>query len=82
MDFNEEKFQAHLKEIVAAGEVDADRPLTLSELKELANSMGLSDEDWERLLADAQQNLELSKKSLKSQKLCRCCNCSRQGYCN
>ncbi|MFK8038201.1 MAG: LemA family protein [Crocinitomicaceae bacterium] len=64
MDFNEEKFQAHLKEIVAAGEVDGDRPLTLSELQELANSMGLSDSDWKRLLNDADQNLALAKNHL------------------
>ena len=64
MDFTEEKFQAHLKEIVAAGEVDGDRPLTLSELKELANSMGLSDSDWERLLVEADQNLALAKNHL------------------
>lgn len=66
MDFNEEKFQAHLKEIVAAGEVDGDRPLTLSELKELANSMGLTDDDWERLLQEADQNLALAKNHLKA----------------
>ena len=66
MDFNEEKFQEHLKEIVAAGEVDGDRPLTLSELKELANSMGLSDSDWEKLLESAAQNLILSKNHLKA----------------
>jgi hypothetical protein len=64
MDFTEEKFQAHLKEIVAAGEVDGDRPLTLSELKELASSMGLSDSDWERLLREADQNLALAKNHL------------------
>ncbi len=66
MDFNEEKFQDHLKEIVAAGEVGGDRPLTLSELKELANSMGLSDSDWERLLEEADQNLSLAKNHLKA----------------
>ncbi|MFK8044315.1 MAG: LemA family protein [Crocinitomicaceae bacterium] len=64
MDFNEEKFQAHLKEIVAAGEVDGERPLTLSELQELANSMGLSDSDWARLLKEADQNLALAKNHL------------------
>ncbi len=61
MDFNEEKFQEHLKEIVAAGQVDGDRPLTLSELRELANSMGLSDEEWEKLLESANQNLILAQ---------------------
>lgn len=66
MDFTEEKFQAHLKEIVAAGEAGGDRPLTLSELKELANSMGLSDSDWDRLLEDADQNLALAKNHLKA----------------
>lgn len=66
MDFTEEKFQAHLKEIVAAGEVDGDRPLTLPELKELANSMGLSDSDWDRLLDEANQNLILAQNHLKA----------------
>lgn len=66
MDFNEERFQAHLKEIVTAGETNNDRPLTLSELKELANSMGLSDSDWERLLVEATNNLALAKNHLKA----------------
>jgi len=66
MDFNEEKFQEHLKEVVAAGQVDSDRPLTLSELKELANSMGLTDQEWEKLLESANQSLLLAKNHLES----------------
>ncbi len=66
MDFNEEKFQAHLKEIVSAGEAIGERPLTLSELGELANSMGLSDSDWERLLQSANDNLVLAKNHLQA----------------
>ena len=66
MDFNEEKFQDHLKEIVAAGQVDGDRPLTLDELKELANSMGLTDAEWEKLLQSAEQNLRLAQNHLDS----------------
>lgn len=66
MDFTEEKFQEQLKEIVTASEDDVNRPLTLPELKELAQSMGLSDKEWENLLASADKSLTLAKSHLSS----------------
>ena len=42
----------------------SDRPLTLDELKELAISMGLTDEDWDKLLVEANQNLTTAEKHL------------------
>lgn len=63
MDYNEEKFKQHIKEVVAVSDT-SDRPLTLSELKELAISMGLTDEDWDKLQHDAAQNLIAAERHL------------------
>jgi LemA protein len=63
MDYNEEKFKQHIKEVVAVSDT-SDRPLTFSELKELALSMGLTDEDWDKLQNDAHQNLNVAEKHL------------------
>ena len=44
--YNEEKFKQHIKTVVQAAEGNnslEERPLTLSELRELAISMGMSD---------------------------------------
>ena len=49
-EHNEEQFRAHIAEVVAASEMDdtiVERALTLSELKELAVAMGLTEEEWE-----------------------------------
>lgn len=64
MDYNEEKFKQHIKEVVAVSDINSDRPLSLSELKELAISMGLTDEDWDKLQNDAEQNLIAAEKHL------------------
>jgi len=64
MDYNEEKFKQHIKEVVATADIDSDRPLTLSELKELAISMGLSDSDWDKLLKEAEGHLSIAEKHL------------------
>lgn len=64
MDYNEEKFKQHIKEVVATSDIDSDRPLTLSELKELAISMGLSDSDWDKLLNEAEGHLSVAEKHL------------------
>ncbi|MFD1552815.1 hypothetical protein DNU06_08370 [Putridiphycobacter roseus] len=66
MDFKEEKYQAQLRAIVNATEASGDRPLSLSELKELANSMGLSDKEWEQLLEEGNRLLALAKNHLKA----------------
>jgi len=64
MDYNEQKFQETLKAMVDATDEQSDRPLTLDELKELAISMGLTDEDWDKLLVEANQNLTTAEKHL------------------
>ena len=64
MNYNEQKFQDTLKAMVDATDEQSDRPLTLDELKELAISMGLTDEDWDKLLIEANQNLLAAEKHL------------------
>jgi LemA protein len=64
MNYNEEKFKQHIKEVVAITDIDSDRPLSLSELKELASSMGVADKDWDKLQAEASQNLIAAEKHL------------------
>ncbi|MBK7129760.1 MAG: LemA family protein [Crocinitomicaceae bacterium] len=69
MDSNEERFAAQIKAIVSAGETNdtlEERPLTLSELKELAISMGLNEEQWQALLVKAQKHLKLADDHLKA----------------
>lgn len=65
-DYNAQKFQETIKSIVEATEEQSDRPLTLSELKELAVSMGLTDEEWEQLLLQAKNDLETAEMHLKA----------------
>ena len=64
MDYNEEKFKQHIKEVVSLNDLDSDRPLSLSELKELAISMGLTDEDWDKLQNEAKGHLSVAEKHL------------------
>lgn len=69
MDLNEERFAAQIKAIVDAGETDTnfeERPLTLAELKELAISMGLNEEQWEAMLVKAEKHLKLADDHLKA----------------
>lgn len=68
MDYNEERLSAQIKAIVEAGEVDhtiPERPLTLDELKELAVSMGVTEEQWQALLVKAKKHLKLADDHLK-----------------
>jgi len=61
MGYSEDKFKQHIKEVVEAGLEDdgfKERPLTLAELKELALSMGMTSEEWEKLQQDAIQHLK------------------------
>lgn len=60
-DYNEQKFQETIKSIVEATEEQEDRPLTLDELKELAVSMGMTGEEWEKLLVKAQEDLKTAE---------------------
>lgn len=69
MDNYEDKLAAQVRAIVEAGEVDnsiGERPLTLDELKELAISMGLNEEQWQALLVKAQKHLKLADDHLKA----------------
>lgn len=65
-DYNEQKFQETIKSIVEATEEQTDRPLTLDELKELAVSMGMTDEEWDRLLLKANDDLKTAEMHLKA----------------
>jgi LemA protein len=69
MDYSEQKFTEHIKAVVEAAEIDdtiEERPLTLSELKELAVSMGLTDEQWDDLLLKAKSELRAADDHLKA----------------
>jgi tetratricopeptide (TPR) repeat protein len=69
MDQNEARLKAQIKAIVDAGETDhsiAERPLTLDELKELAISMGVTEEGWQGMLVNAQKHLKLADDHLKA----------------
>ncbi len=65
-DYNEQKFQETIKSIVEATEEQTDRPLTLDELKELAVSMGMTDDEWEQLLLKAKDDLKTAELHLKA----------------
>ncbi len=65
-DYNEQKFQETIKSIVEATEEQEERPLTLGELKELAVSMGMTDEEWEKLLLKANDDLKTAELHLKA----------------
>lgn len=71
MDYNEEKFKEHIKAVVEASQAGTDesledRPLTLSELKELAISMGMTEEQWENLQKTAHEHLKAADDHLKA----------------
>lgn len=57
MSYSEDKFKDHVRAVMKATEYDPNRALTLSELKELALSMGLSDSEWDELLKKAETSL-------------------------
>jgi LemA protein len=60
-DYNEQKFQETIKSIVEATEEQEDRALTIDELKELAISMGMTGEEWEKLLLKANDDLKTAE---------------------
>lgn len=69
MDYNEEKFKAHVKAVVEATQADdtlEERPLTMAELKELALSMGLTSEEWDKLQKSAHVHLKAADDHLKA----------------
>lgn len=65
MSFSEEKFRDHIKQVVKSTSHDSDRALTLDELKELAESMGVSEREWNELMIKAEQSLNLAIGHLK-----------------
>lgn len=64
--YSEEKFKAHIRTVVSQAEGDSleERPLTLAELKELAISMGMSEEEWDQLQLQAIDHLNTAQKHL------------------
>ena len=65
MSFSEDKFKDHLKQVVKSTTFDSDRALTLTELKELAEEMGVSEREWNELMIKAEQSLNLALGHLK-----------------
>lgn len=65
MSFSEDRFREHLKQVVASQTRDSDRALTLSELRELAESMGVSDSEWQELMNKAEVSLSTGLQHLK-----------------
>lgn len=69
MDYHEEKFKEHIKAVVEASQSTDDtleeRPLTLEELKELAISMGMTEEQWINLQKKAHEHLKAADDHLK-----------------
>lgn len=65
MSFSEDKFKDHIKQVVKTTSYDSDRALTLAELKELAEGMGVSEREWGELMVKAEQFLNLALGHLK-----------------
>ena len=65
MSFSEDKFRDHIQQIVKSQSYDTDRPLTLEELKELAEGMGVSEREWGELMIKAEQTLNAALGHLK-----------------
>ena len=65
MSFSEDKFRDHIKQVVKSTTFETDRPLTLEELKELAEGMGVSEREWGELMIKAEQTLNAAIGHLK-----------------
>lgn len=65
MSFSEDKFKDHIKQVVKSTTHDSDRALTLEELKELAEGMGVSEREWGELMIKAEQTLNAALGHLK-----------------
>ena len=69
MSYSEEKFKEHIKTVVEASQSSDDtleeRPLTLAELKELAISMGMTEEQWNNLQKQSHEHLKAADDHLK-----------------
>lgn len=66
--YSEEKFKQHIRTVVSEAEGDTleERPLTLDELKELALSMGMREDEWDALQKKAYVHLKLAEDHLKA----------------
>ena len=67
--YSEEKFKQHIRTVVQSAESDdtfEERPLTLDELKELALSMGMTEEEWIALQQKAHVHLQSAQDHLKA----------------
>lgn len=66
--YSEEKFKQHIRTVVSEAEGDSlqERPLTLDELKELALSMGMREDEWDALQKKAFVHLKLAEDHLKA----------------
>lgn len=66
--YSEEKFKQHIRTVVAQAESDSleERPLTFEELKELALSMGMSENEWDDLQKKAYEYLRLAEDHLRA----------------
>ena len=65
MSFSEDKFRDHIRTISRQTTYDSDRPLTLDELRQLAESMGVTDREWNELLLKAETSLNQALAHLK-----------------
>ncbi len=65
MSYSEDKFKDHVQAVMQSTEYDSNRALTLSELKELALSMGLSETEWTELLKKAESSLVMALAHMK-----------------
>lgn len=67
MSFSEDKFRDHISEVIRQTANDSERPLTLAELKELAESMGVTEREWNDLMIKAETSLNLALGHLKAE---------------
>ena len=64
MDAFDEKIKKHLEKVAEAQLNAEDGALTLSDLKELNMSLGVSEEEWDKLMKKAQECIVLAKNHL------------------
>lgn len=78
MSFSEDKFRDHISEVISQTANDSERPLTLSELKELAESMGVTEREWNELMIKAESSLNLALGHLKVENYTDAIQCAEE----
>lgn len=78
MSFSEDKFRDHISEVIRQTANDSERPLTLSELKELAESMGVTEREWNDLMIKAENALNLAVGHLKVENYTDAIQCAEE----